>query len=118
MVGWVESWVLFWEHLWLPISSLLWSCVFKCCRLLFYQVCLIALCFVVEQAADSEWEGPEYVQPDVGAIWCEWLFTLSRICFFLFGKYFQVQSKIQKGWTVDLASINFVSNKKKIFEVN
>lgn len=38
--------------------------------------------------------------------------------FFLFGKYFQVQSKIPKGWTVDLASINFVSSKKKIFEVN
>lgn len=38
---------------------------------LFYQVCLIALCFVVEQAADSEWKGSEYVQPDVGAVWCE-----------------------------------------------
>lgn len=48
-----------------------YDCVFKCCRLLFYPVCLIALCFVVEQAADSEWEGSEYVQPDVGAVWCE-----------------------------------------------
>lgn len=43
---------------------------------------------------------------------------LVEFVFFLFGKYFQVQSKIPKGWTVDLASINFVSNKKKIFEVN
>lgn len=43
---------------------------------------------------------------------------LVEFFFFLCGKYFQVQSKISKGWTVDLASINFVSNKKKIFEVN
>lgn len=52
------------------IKSLTIVCL-KCFRVLFYQVCLVALCFVVEQAADSEWEGPKYVQPDVGAVWCE-----------------------------------------------
>lgn len=37
----------------------------------FIKFILIVLCFVVEQAADSEWKGSEYVQPDVGAVWCE-----------------------------------------------